>query len=1291
MDFNSAIDDFNTKFTGAPKGSTESYDDVNPFKLMLESTISAAGPEMFGLEPSANVEQFREDNTAAGLVSQLIGPGSVYGGVYKLGKTAPVAKYLDKVGDANTFFGGAKRNMALFGGVVEAPRIAGSALLGGDTGEVTEQAAFNTALEGAFGGLGGFFRAAGKATKEELKLGASIDLKQPAPLLAQDIQKSIDEGKIAEAELPTAKNMLARLGEAIRTENPESGKFIGEMLDGDSQPLNRLFKVSAIEKDTGLKKKLFTEGMFDTPQELDDALVSSGLKDNISFVQYPRFLEAAKDGEAKTLEATFKASGLKSVGENTFLGQEKDGLYVVAKKISGEVGIPAAGDRWSLFKTSTPNKFSKNAQQWGDMVAERNAWQVEKPRLVDPNNPLDVLDEVQTLAEALPINGFHQTLKGGGKYLDKMADGLGLDGKSEATRRLRATFMENFAPAMYLYKGSPRAKYVFSVAKTAFQKGESLAHALTYGDEAIAEGKNLYSKLLANATLSGRFGKMKSFAKILEPLTESQLKEFTSAVDSGLEGKALQEAFSKGSISKAAFDALNEVKPLDDYMIAQTKGTMEATGQAKSFSPIKGHYLLPRTWKGDWRVPIKNESGRLVYMASGRTRDAALKEADGILASKEAKGWKRLDAITADSSDDLALATQVATGSPEFMTASALKYQLTKNASTPQAFKVRTGVLGYEKDFTKEELVGKFYNNILARQRYLAELSVNKVLGEQIAKVGLEDAQLARALSRGINAMAGRQGEVGKFLNKEVDKVFAPSLGKNSATKIAGTINELNHHLTLGSLNLAFPVMNMMTFIQTVLPRVAYTLNASDESLASLYTHLPLIGTDGRTRGSFSALEPLKIFKKSMKEMANPDKGLSANFSKALREGVVDPKFVEEWAGQTSKQAMNIKGVLKGEEPFSGFLKSISNYLPSQSEKLSRGNAFTVGHIVGRDVFKLQEDALYRFAKEFTEKTMYNYGAADRPRVFTGPLGTVFGQFKNWSAHYIGNMLEYAGEGFNHNNWAPLVWQMAGTTALGGVSATALYPMAETVNGWISDQSLMENIYERMGGGSGDAMGGNLADGVFMGLPMFAGVSLSGSAADPLSDPSRTASMMFSFVQMNRAMALAKAVGQGMDNWGVAGQHPIDSDATRDLFVSALAPKVMARFVQQGEDQSIKSLNNGNKIFAGLNPAERIMYTTGFMPKRYALAKEVNEELWKDQQELKKKVSTMGRLWSEAALAQDYDMLTELQRTALATGIPLDRVIASSKTQMKNATVPQQDRQFKGADVLRMKSLNIAP
>ena len=91
-------------------------------------------------------------------------------------------------------------------------------------------------------------------------------------------------------------------------------------------------------------------------------------------------------------------------------------------------------------------------------------------------------------------------------------------------------------------------------------------------------------------------------------------------------------------------------------------------------------------------------------MASGRTREAALREASGIMASPEAKGWKSLDAITADSTDDLALAGQAAVGSPEFMTASALRAQLNKNAGKPQNFKVRTGVGGYDKDFTMKNL-----------------------------------------------------------------------------------------------------------------------------------------------------------------------------------------------------------------------------------------------------------------------------------------------------------------------------------------------------------------------------------------------------------------------------------------------------------------------------------------------------------------------------------------------------------------------------------------------------------
>ena len=102
MDFNSKVDSFSSKFSVEPKGSTQAYEEVNPFKLMVESTLSAAGPEMLGHKPSDNVQTFREENLFPGLVSQFIGPGAAYGAVYKAGKLPKVESLLDKVGDANT-------------------------------------------------------------------------------------------------------------------------------------------------------------------------------------------------------------------------------------------------------------------------------------------------------------------------------------------------------------------------------------------------------------------------------------------------------------------------------------------------------------------------------------------------------------------------------------------------------------------------------------------------------------------------------------------------------------------------------------------------------------------------------------------------------------------------------------------------------------------------------------------------------------------------------------------------------------------------------------------------------------------------------------------------------------------------------------------------------------------------------------------------------------------------------------------------------------------------------------
>ena len=226
--------------------------------MFIDSVVSAVGPEMFGHEPLAGVEQFREKNPVAGFSSQLLGIAAPYGAVGAAAKLPKIAGALDKVGDTASILGNAKSNAVLLGGGVEAPRIAGSALTGGDIGDTAASAGINTALELGFGGLGGYFRAAGKVDKKLAKLGSTVDLKQSPQVISQDLLKAIDEGKIGESDLPYAKNMLSNLDEAIRTETLSGDnieKYVKELADGDAQPLNRLFKYSATPQKNPIEVK----------------------------------------------------------------------------------------------------------------------------------------------------------------------------------------------------------------------------------------------------------------------------------------------------------------------------------------------------------------------------------------------------------------------------------------------------------------------------------------------------------------------------------------------------------------------------------------------------------------------------------------------------------------------------------------------------------------------------------------------------------------------------------------------------------------------------------------------------------------------------------------------------------------------------------------------------------------------------------------------------------------------------------------------------------------------------
>jgi hypothetical protein len=239
--------------------------------------------------------------------------------------------------------------------------------------------------------------------------------------------------------------------------------------------------------------------------------------------------------------------------------------------------------------------------------------------------------------------------------------------------------------------------------------------------------------------------------------------------------------------------------------------------------------------------------------------------------------------------------------------------------------------------------------------------------------------------------------------------------------------------------------------------------------------------------------------------------------------------MVDEYLGARGAEEKGLRS-LKSSEGFYNWLKAASSYLPGASEELSRNAAFTAGWITARDIRGVTDpDALYQFAKQFTERTSYLYSASDRPNFFNGPIGSSMGLFKNWMMNYMASMMEYTGAGLREGTWSPLMWQTIGTGITGGLAATPLYWAANGASKMFADKSIMQMAY--------DDFTGQQADAVMFGLPAaLTGVSLSSAMTSPGANPVRDAAQLFSLAIYDRAKYLYKAAGAGADVYALDGE-----------------------------------------------------------------------------------------------------------------------------------------------------------
>ena len=1275
---NRASRKFNSRFDGP------ATDRISPpgFAEGLVSTALSSTLELFGTDPLPTAEQFRGTNPKSAAIAGFAGTLAPFLATGKAGSAIkPLAKKIDDFASkgSNPFTQGARRGVATFG-PLEAARLASTAVIApeqlADTGL---ESVANIAIEAIGGGVFGAFAAGGRVVKPKPGI-VGTDLNDAKQLKLRNIKKRLEGPELDEGLRSDLMNESKGLELDIRLEEigDQPVKFKLADPDADGRGISRLFKDFNSRKGNIRRSRLAQTGKdFNSNSEWQKAMDAAGLTDHLDAVSLPRHISFKRKADASLTNGDLITRGrMTSVDDNLLMAKTSDGNFVMAKKIVGELNVADVSDEYVIFRTADPGRFAPDVAEFVESVNERMLFLRVESRLKPTGST--IMDDANKLLTQSPMTEFRnadQKLGLIGKKSSEIARILGFPagevGSSFAVQRGKAMVEHYFTPALQQFKGSPQASFIWAHSRKINDQARLFSNRILNG-EAVTEGAKRFSKVFGEPGTTGKIilpngTKLRSINEIIDSLSAEDISKFpgVSEIVAGGEDAvaAIDDMYRVGEISKTMKEGLEDIIKLDEVLLEEVRAVQRASGSLE-LNPLEGHLMLSRVWEGDFRSPIRNNEGELVYMAAGNTPKAADAHATAVIKESGIRGLVAESAEKFDSRVDIDLASSMKINTDEY---AILAKTNTRLARDPQTFKERKGIGGFKRDFTRKELKDRISSHVNERTEFIGRTTIGTSMHRELAELRDIDPKAFATLTKRLEQLSDIPGPLSSAVNKVSDVLLKPVLGRNSATKISAGVNEFFFATQLGMANMAFPVLNALTFAQTVFPEVSYVINAADNRVLRDYYEVAVLGgSDLRPRGHMHFLSTPKIMLKSIRAMTDPDDILNANLGRALSEGAIDPKMLEEFIGKTSSQSTTINDVMKGEESLFNLMRSLSSWLPSKSERFARGHSFAVGHLVGQDLLGLTDEALYQFSKKFTERTMYNYGTADRALVMTGPVGRSFGLFKNWQTHYLFSMMQYGEEAFKFGNWAPLAWQMGGTASVGGVSALPLFAVANKFSEMAGDESLMTRLYENFGGTDPEGTLGNMSDALYLGLPAFLGISLSGNAAAPFNDPSRDAAQLASFPQWRRMVTLGQAVGEAVDNFGVTGEHPIKSRDVLDKFVAALAPKVIARQFQLTNEAAVKSLNSQKTVLKGLNIAEQLMFQAGFTPKRLGLSYEAADELWKDQDKRSKTTTKLGKLWLEAQREQDWDTLWKIQQQAMVSGLDIANIVRSADGQRES-------------------------
>lgn len=1184
---------------------------------------------------------------------------------------------------------------ALFGGAAKALRASAPAA-GRAIGQEQElQKAFDFYnLEGS---LQERLRQSGRAReilREKLGLPAGAVFDETTP----EATKNFDE---------VIQGVQAKLRDAIKVEEPQGPNALYREFRADrgrstTKALNALMKTGqspAID----VHKLNVGEGGYHNAAEVGPDMLSAGLTDaNLHYVQHPRVVVVKTEAGAEKVERVLNSPGFSRVGtagkgHGTWIAEEKDGGYIVAKRIAGE---PAArvrrgtkagvekdfSGKYVFLRTDRPLEFNPRAKKMQDALL--SVYRPLRPLARNPaEKAIPVMRMVRELEAAIPLPS---ELLG----VPKRAVQAYIEGRMSPEARqtleavgrrfdhLGAELKRVLAPGLTQFSQSKRAMRLASITRAAFNKMNLIVEVEYHGVKNAAKARSLIGQLVEVP----EFGK--STHEMLQALDDRKMGELTFALINEL---SPSEATVKG-VSREVTDFLRHLSRNDQARVAESTAIQDLARDmglltnVEEFSPREHHYGITRSWRGSFRHEILNEDGKLVGMGSGYTAAEAKKDAEVIITTAKATGTSstgltlgRFSRI-GNREEDLANALNLSEGLPGVADVRRARSALAINPPEQQlhARGNTLGAIGSYRPFTKAEIKDILLSNIIATRRANLNTALRIATHDEMLKLKEEFPQLAQDLITRINQRAGRRvpGGISELVDKGADKLLAPFLGTNSASQIANAVNKGMFTLTLGLMDMGFAAINATTPIMTSMPEVAWLMTAPSARLEKYYSSLLGVTREGGAR-SFYSLDPLRMMSAGLRRMVKPEAGDRELFERAVRESIVEPKFVESSTGQL---AYNIYGPAAKDQSWTQYLYNISNLPAAKSEEFSRGWTFMMGVQTGADFFGLEGERLYQFAREFTEHTQYLYTAADRPRVLTGPLGQAFGLFKNWGMHQIGALAKYHGEAFLDGNIAPLLWTGVGIGAIAGVGGLPWITVADSFGKLVNGKGVQQNLYEAMGYDPASPAH-YFSDSIYYGLPgglLNASLQSRGSAVG--ANPVHDLTQLTSIAAWDRAKWIGDFLGTSLDYASTTGKSPVTSREVMDKFVRATAPRTFYRFFATTEDNALRSLKTQGRLVGPLSFGERLGYTLGMTPLDVEKFFAASSAAWDSQTARRGAIDTLGAALADARLAGDVTTQNEVMGRAIRDGV-LDSVIRSSDGRMRVQTDEQMDRQINDSQI----------